>query len=62
MAVITIAAIGAMSCLDWGYPKVENSGHRARALDRNLARANAIGTVPIACARAKFLSSALERA
>ena len=27
-----------------------------------MARANAIGTVPIACARAKFLSSVLERA
>ena len=44
------------------YPKSQNSGHRSRALDRLYARANAIGTVPIAFARAYSLSSILERA
>ena len=43
-----------------GYPKVENSGHRSRAIESDLARANQIGTVPIAYARARSLSIALE--
>ena len=43
-----------------GYPKVENSGHRSRAIETELARANAMGTVPIAYARARSLSIALE--
>ena len=38
------------------------SGHRSRALDRLQARANALGAVPIAFARAWSLSSILERA
>ena len=51
-------------CHAWtGYPKSQNSGHRSRgALDSDLARANAIGAVPIAFSVRKYLSSALERA
>ena len=34
---------------------------RSRILDRYLARAHAMGTVPIAFARAKYLSSILDQ-
>ena len=41
--------------------RMANVGYaRSRALDRYLARAHAMGTVPIAFARAKYLSSALD--
>ena len=43
-----------------GYPKVENSGHRSRAIETDQARAKAMGAVPHAYARAWGLSIALE--
>ena len=43
-----------------GYPKVENSGHRSRAIETVQARANQIDTVPHAYARACTVSIALE--
>ena len=50
-------------CHAWtGYPKSQNSGHRSRALDSELARANAMGAVPIAFSARSSLSSTLERA
>ena len=50
-------------CHAWtGYPKSQKSGHRSRAIEMYLRRANAIGAVPIAYARLRYISIALERA
>ena len=44
------------------YPEVGYSGHRSRAIETELARANAMGTVPQTYARACGHSLALVRA